>query len=219
MTRRSWSRPTRALATAPSGTIEAPVKVLPVGRDRKNQAIVALAVRTAPSAVTRSVFVSVANLDLERAGRRLEVWGDGGLIEARDLVLDPQTRSDVVIDDVPTRRRHVVEVRLVGPDADRHRGARPARGRRPRLGGRSRPTGRARSCSSVPATRISRPPSPTCPNVRAVRTAAERVSGEGGAAPTAPAGISSSSRRTCRRPCRARRSSPSRRPHPARSAR
>ncbi|HEV7605278.1 MAG TPA: hypothetical protein VGO15_09950, partial [Candidatus Limnocylindrales bacterium] len=75
----------------------------------------AMAVRTAASAVTRSVFVSVANLDLERASRRLEVWGDGALIEVRDLSLDPQARSDVVIDDVP-RGVGTLEVRLVGAD-------------------------------------------------------------------------------------------------------
>jgi hypothetical protein len=106
-----------ALATPVAGadTVPAKVTVLPVGRERKNQAIVALAVRTAPSAVTRSVFVSVANLDLERAARRLEVWGDGGLIEVRDLQLDPQARSDVVIDDVP-RDVATLELRLVGAD-------------------------------------------------------------------------------------------------------
>jgi len=101
-----------ALATAPTATIPAKITVLPVGRDRKNQAIVALAVRTAPSAVTRSVFVSVANLDLEPAGRRLEVWGDDSLLEVRDLFLDPQARSDVVIDDVP-RDVGALELRLV----------------------------------------------------------------------------------------------------------
>ena len=104
-----------ALATRPAGRVSAPVKVLSVGRERKNQAIVALAVRTAPSAVTRSVFVSVANLDLEAAGRRLEVWGDDRLIEVRDVQLDPQARSDVIIDDLP-RDVRTVEVRLTGSD-------------------------------------------------------------------------------------------------------
>ena len=104
-----------ALATPATTTVPARITVLPVGRERKNQAIVAMAVRTAPSAVTRSVFVSVANLDLERAARRLEVWGDGALIEVRDLLLDAQARSDVVIDDVP-RDVGTLEVRLVGPD-------------------------------------------------------------------------------------------------------
>ncbi len=104
-----------ALAARPAGRVSAPVKVLSVGRERKNQAIVALAVRTAPSAVTRSVFVSVANLDLEAAGRRLEVWGDDRLIEVRDVQLDPQARSDVIIDDLP-RDVRTVEVRLTGSD-------------------------------------------------------------------------------------------------------
>ncbi len=104
-----------ALASAPTASVDAPIKVLSVGRSRKNQAIVALAVRAAPSAVTRSVFVSVANLDLEGSRRRLEVWGDGGLLEVRDLLLDPQARADVVIDDVP-RGIGTLELRLVGPD-------------------------------------------------------------------------------------------------------
>src|SRR6185503_10155870 len=74
------------------------------------------AVRTAPSGVTRSVFVSVANLDLEAAQRRLELrGGDGALIEVRDLLLDPQARADVVIDDVPSDVG-TIELRLVGPD-------------------------------------------------------------------------------------------------------
>jgi hypothetical protein len=104
-----------AMATATTATIPARITVLPVGRERRNQAIVALAVRSAASTVTRSVFISVANLDLERAGRRLEVWGDGSLLEVRDLDLDPQARSDVVIDDVP-RGVGTLEVRLVGAD-------------------------------------------------------------------------------------------------------
>ncbi len=104
-----------ALATPTTATVPAKITVLPVGRERKNQAIVALAVRTAASTVTRSVFISVANLDLERAGRRLEIWGDGALLEVRDLILDPQARSDVVIDDVP-RGVGTLEVRLVGAD-------------------------------------------------------------------------------------------------------
>ena len=104
-----------AIATMPTVRVGAPVKVLSVGRDRKNQAIVALAVRTAPSTVTRSVFIGVANLDLEAAQRRIEVWGDGNLLEARDISIDAQARSDVVIDDIPNEIR-ALEIRLVGQD-------------------------------------------------------------------------------------------------------
>ena len=104
-----------ALATPVTGTVDAPIKVLAVGRSHRNQAIVALAVRTSPSAVTRSVFISIANLDLEYAQRRIELRGPDGLIEVRDVQLDPQARADVVIDDVPADVG-TLEVRLVGSD-------------------------------------------------------------------------------------------------------
>jgi hypothetical protein len=101
-----------ALAIKPTNRLDHEVQVLQVGRERRNQAIVALAVRPAPSGVTRSVFVSIANLDIETAQRRLELYADGILIEARDLAtLDPQTRTEVIIDDVP-RGASVIEVRL-----------------------------------------------------------------------------------------------------------
>jgi von Willebrand factor type A domain/Aerotolerance regulator N-terminal len=104
-----------ASPVAVGSTVPAKVTVLPVGRERKNQAIVALAVRAAPSAVTRSVFVSIANLDLELASRRLEVWGDGALIEVRDVRLEAQARSDIVIDDIPADVA-TLELRLVAAD-------------------------------------------------------------------------------------------------------
>jgi hypothetical protein len=102
-----------ALAHQPQARVNAPVRVLPVGRDRRNQAIAALAVRTAPSGVTRSVFVSVANLDLERASRRLQLFADGSSVpfEVRDVTIEPQSRADVVIDEIP-RAVEVLEVRL-----------------------------------------------------------------------------------------------------------
>jgi len=103
-----------ALAVTPRDPTRAPIRVLQVGRGRANQAIVALAVRSAPSGVTRSVFVSVANLDLERTPRRLEIVGDGLLLEARELLLEAQARSEVVVDDIPATVR-VVEVRLAAP--------------------------------------------------------------------------------------------------------
>jgi von Willebrand factor type A domain/Aerotolerance regulator N-terminal len=107
-----------ALATPPTGTLEAPVRVLQVGRNADNQAIVALAVRTAPNGLTHSAFISVANLDLQMAERRIEVYADGQLREARTLVLDPQRRTDVSIDDIDDAEHpaSVVEVRLAAAD-------------------------------------------------------------------------------------------------------
>jgi Ca-activated chloride channel family protein len=100
-----------ALATKPTTRLEHAVTVLQVGRERKNQAILALAVRGGSSGVTRSVFVSIANLDIESSQRRLQLYGDGVLLEARDIVLDPQTRSEAIIDDIPVGVE-VIEVRL-----------------------------------------------------------------------------------------------------------
>ncbi len=106
---------TDAAGSVPAVRLEAPVRVLPVGRARRNQAIVAVAVRTRPSGVGRSLFVSVANTDIEAATRRLVVSADGVPIEARDLFLDPQTRSEIVVDDLPDGVGFV-EVDLLGPE-------------------------------------------------------------------------------------------------------
>jgi hypothetical protein len=106
-----------ALAVPPSTHVDAPIRVLRVGdpKGSRNQAIVALAVRTAPSAVSRSVFISIANLDLESAKRRVEVWGDDRLVEARAVTIDAQSRADVIVDDVPGDVG-VIDVRLVAAD-------------------------------------------------------------------------------------------------------
>jgi VWA domain-containing protein/aerotolerance regulator-like protein len=101
-----------ALSIKPTSRLAHKVSVIQVGRERKNQAIIALAVRPASSGVTRSVFLSIANLDLEPARRQLEIWVDGVLKEAKDLAqLEPQTRTEVVIDDIP-QGAQVIEARL-----------------------------------------------------------------------------------------------------------
>ena len=123
--------------------VAAPVTVLQVGRERANQAIVAFGVRSAPTAVTRSVLISVANLDLEPANERVELLGDGRLLEARDLFIDPVTQADIAIDDIPLDVR-VLEVRLAGDG--------PAGARRPRVGDRA-----ARSAPADPPRRRGRP--------------------------------------------------------------
>jgi hypothetical protein len=104
---------------APTTKVDAPSGVLRVGdpKGSRNQAIVALAVRTAPSAVTRSVFVSVANLDLEPATRRVENRGDDHLVETRTIRIDAQQKADVIVDDVPADVG-TIEVRLTPDDSD-----------------------------------------------------------------------------------------------------
>ncbi len=107
-----------ALAAVPGDEVKAPVRVLRVGRDANNQAIVALAVRTAPSGLSHSAFISVANVGLELVERQVQLYADGQLRDSRTLRLDPQRRTDVSIDDIddPGHPASVVEVRLVGKD-------------------------------------------------------------------------------------------------------
>ncbi|HEY6568996.1 MAG TPA: VWA domain-containing protein, partial [Candidatus Limnocylindrales bacterium] len=109
-----------ALATPPTDTVKAPVRVLRVGRDTNNQAIVALAVRTMPNNLSHSAFISVANLGLELVERQVQLYADGQLRDSRTLQLDPQRRTDVSIDDIddPDHPASVVEVRLVGADGE-----------------------------------------------------------------------------------------------------
>lgn len=91
--------------------LEVPVQVLTVGRERDNQAIAALAVRADPSGLKRTLFVSVANYSAANVGRSLHILADGTPVTARDLYLDPLTRADVVIDELPAGTS-VVEARL-----------------------------------------------------------------------------------------------------------
>jgi hypothetical protein len=111
-----------SIAQAPDVRVDAPVRVLQIGSGRKNQAIVALAVRTAPSGVTRSVFISVANVDEEIVTRRIELYANGSdtPFEVREQQLEAARRTDVVIDEIPQQigdeRVSSIEVRLAAAD-------------------------------------------------------------------------------------------------------
>lgn len=106
-----------AVASRPTGETDVPIRVLPVGRERRNQAIVGLAVRPGAVGVGGSVFVSIANQDLQLASRRVEVWGDGSLLEVRDVTVEPQARANVIVDDLP-RSVEGLEVRLTSADLE-----------------------------------------------------------------------------------------------------
>ncbi|HVM30682.1 MAG TPA: VWA domain-containing protein [Candidatus Limnocylindrales bacterium] len=101
-------------ARTPDLRVSVPVKVVTVGRERHNQAIAALAVRATPDGLRRSVFISVANYSDQEATRRLQVLADGSPVTARDLLLRPLSRADVVIDELPAGTR-TVEARLAQP--------------------------------------------------------------------------------------------------------
>ncbi|CAN5676180.1 BatA and WFA domain-containing protein [soil metagenome] len=100
-----------AASAAPDLALAVPVRVLTVGAERDNQAIAALAVRTDPSGLERTVFVSIANYSDSRVVRRLRILADGSPITARDLPMEAVSRADVVIDELPEGTR-VVEAQL-----------------------------------------------------------------------------------------------------------
>lgn len=100
-----------AFSVSPDVDLEVPVKVLTVGRERDNQAIAALAVRADSSGLKRTLFVSVANYSASMVGRSLQILADGVPVTARDLFLQPLTRADIVIDELPSGTS-VVEARL-----------------------------------------------------------------------------------------------------------
>ena len=191
------TRAGRRASTRPSGSCT-------VGRDRRNQAIVALAVRTAPSAVTRSVFVSIANLDLERGAAPARGLGRRpaarGARRARSMRRPAPTSSSTT----SRTTSATVEVRLVGARSGRRPAPRPAGRRRPTPGPiippiataahpggrRGRPVPRDRAL--VPAQR------------RAVRRRAGGLRRRDRAHRRTAVGPHRSSRASCRRPCRRR---------------
>jgi Ca-activated chloride channel homolog len=101
-------------ARTPDLRLSVPVRVVTVGRERHNQAVAALAVRATPDGLRRSVFISIANYSDQEATRRLQVLADGTPVTARDLLLRPLSRADVVIDELPAGTRSV-EARLAPP--------------------------------------------------------------------------------------------------------
>lgn len=116
-----------AFSEAPAVKLAVPVRVIAVGRERRNQAIAALAVQADPSGVERSVFVSIANLDAARVTRRLQILADGVPVTARDILLDGLRRTEIVIGELPEGTR-VVEARLGPVESAAGGGASPPAG-------------------------------------------------------------------------------------------
>jgi hypothetical protein len=104
-------------SVVPDVSLDVPVRVATVGRERDNQAIAALAVRADASGLKRTLFVSVANYSASNVARRLQILADGTPVTARDLLLDPLSRADVVIDELPGGTT-VVEARITAPEGN-----------------------------------------------------------------------------------------------------
>ena len=99
----------------PGVAVRAPVRVELVGTSDANQAVAALSARRRSGGAQLDVFVAVSNAASTDVRRRLELYGDGALIEARDLDIPAQSRSEALIGTVPSGTE-LLEARLAGSD-------------------------------------------------------------------------------------------------------
>ncbi len=100
----------------PQVGIGAPVIVERVGSTDGNQAVAALSLLRRAGGAQLDLFVAVSNPSAADATRRLEIYADDVLVDARDLAIPAGQRSEALITSVPQAAR-VVEARLAGDDA------------------------------------------------------------------------------------------------------
>jgi len=100
----------------PEVGVGAPVLVERIGTTDANQAIAALSALRRAGGAQLDLFVAVSNPSTVEATRRLEVYADGELVDARELTLPAGQRSEALVSTVPSAAR-LVEARLAGPDA------------------------------------------------------------------------------------------------------
>ena len=100
----------------PEVGVGAPVLVERVGATDANQAISALSALRRAGGAQLDLFVAVTNPADEAATRRLEVYADGALVDARELTIPPGERSEALVGTVPAAASSI-EARLAGSDA------------------------------------------------------------------------------------------------------
>ena len=96
--------------------VGAPVLVERVGGTDANQAIAALSALRRAGGAQLDLFVAVSNPSAEDATRRLEIYADGALVDARELTIPAGQRSEALVSTVPGAAT-VIEARLAGVDA------------------------------------------------------------------------------------------------------
>ncbi|MBA2633675.1 MAG: BatA domain-containing protein, partial [Chloroflexi bacterium] len=100
----------------PDVGVGAPVLVERIGATDANQSIAALSALRRAGGAQLDLFVAVANPSAAEAARRLEVYADGALVDARELTIPAGQRSEALISTVPAATR-TIEARLAGGDA------------------------------------------------------------------------------------------------------
>ena len=88
----------------PEVGVGAPVLVERVGETDANQSVAALSALRRSGGAQLDVFVAVANPSTVEATRRLEIYADGALVDARELTIPPGQRSEALVSTVPPSR-------------------------------------------------------------------------------------------------------------------
>jgi len=96
--------------------IGAPVRVERVGSTDANQAIAALSALRRSGGAQLDLFVAVSNPSGIETTRRLEIYADSVLVDARELTIPADQRSEALVATVPAATT-LVEARLAGDDA------------------------------------------------------------------------------------------------------
>ena len=100
----------------PAVGIGAPIRVVRVGSNDANQALAALSVARRSGGAQLEAFVAVSNPSGVEVTRRLELYADDALVDARELTIPAGRRAEAIVSTVPAAAR-VVEARLAGEDA------------------------------------------------------------------------------------------------------
>jgi len=100
----------------PEVGVGAPVRVERVGSTDANQAIAALSALRRAGGAQLDLFIAVSNPSAAEATRRLEVYADDALVDARELTIPAGQRSEALVSTVPGAT-HTIEARLAGTDA------------------------------------------------------------------------------------------------------
>jgi hypothetical protein len=105
-------------AFPPAGQLVEPlpaqIRFVPFGVGRPNQGITALSLQQNTGGL--SLFVQIANSDIQTATRRVDLSVDDTPWSARTVSIPPGASTEMIVEDVPLGAR-VVQAKLAGPDA------------------------------------------------------------------------------------------------------
>ena len=96
--------------------IGAQIRVERVGSTDANQAVAALSAVRRSGGAQLDTFVAVSNPSAVDVTRRVEIYADGALVDARDLAISAGQRAEAIVTTVPAAAT-LIEARLAGSDA------------------------------------------------------------------------------------------------------